>query len=41
MSWLHSSHPALGGESPLEVLNRGETQAVDDLLTRIEHGIPS
>jgi putative toxin-antitoxin system antitoxin component (TIGR02293 family) len=41
ISWMNSEHPALGGRSPLAVLDQGNTQAVDDLLTRVEHGIPS
>jgi uncharacterized protein (DUF2384 family) len=39
--WLQSAHPALSGETPLQVLDKGRFEIVDDLLSRIEHGIPS
>ncbi len=41
-SWLHKENRALGGGSPISVLDTeiGERQ-VEDLLTRIEHGIHS
>lgn len=41
-SWLHHPNPALGGESPILLLDTeiGERQ-VEDVLTRIDHGIYS
>jgi putative toxin-antitoxin system antitoxin component (TIGR02293 family) len=39
--WLQTPLPLLGNRSPVEVLSSGDIQAVDTILTRIEHNIPS
>jgi uncharacterized protein (DUF2384 family) len=39
--WLDTPLPLLGNRSPVEVLSGGDIQAVDTILTRIEHNIPS
>jgi putative toxin-antitoxin system antitoxin component (TIGR02293 family) len=40
LHWLQSPNPALEGRTPLEaVRNEVGYQQVDDILTRIEHGI--
>jgi uncharacterized protein (DUF2384 family) len=39
--WLDTPSPLLGNRSPVEVLSGGDIQAVDTILTRIEHNIPS
>lgn len=38
--WLHRSNRSLGGETPLQQLDTDlGTAQVDDVLTRIEHGV--
>lgn len=38
--WLHSPNPSLEGKMPLEVAATDEGyQEVEDILTRIEHGV--
>lgn len=39
--WLDAPLALLGNRSPVEVLSGGDIQAVDTILTRIEHNIPS
>ncbi|MBI5443015.1 MAG: DUF2384 domain-containing protein [Deltaproteobacteria bacterium] len=40
--WLHKPNRSLGGKVPLELLTTDVgAQHVDDILGRIEHGIPS
>jgi putative toxin-antitoxin system antitoxin component (TIGR02293 family) len=40
--WLTNPLPALGNRSPVQVLTRGgDFDSVDQILTRIEHNIPS
>lgn len=41
-TWLHRPNRALGGEPPLSLLDTGiGARQVEDLLGRIEHGVPS
>ena len=38
--WMRKANRALGGESPLSMLDTDlGTQAADEVLTRIEHGV--
>ena len=37
--WLLSPHTALGGETPLSLLEGGKTEKVLDALGRIEYGV--
>ena len=40
--WLASPLPLLGNRSPVQILTRGgDVDAIDQILTRIEHNIPS
>jgi putative toxin-antitoxin system antitoxin component (TIGR02293 family) len=40
--WLHASNRALGGQTPLELLDTDlGSQQVEDVLGRIEHGVYS
>jgi uncharacterized protein (DUF2384 family) len=39
VGWMHSPHPALGGLSPYAVFERGETDRLQDLVTRERGGI--
>jgi putative toxin-antitoxin system antitoxin component (TIGR02293 family) len=40
--WLETPLPLLGDRSPVEVLSGvGDIQAIETILTRIEHNIPS
>ncbi|MGH9662531.1 MAG: antitoxin Xre/MbcA/ParS toxin-binding domain-containing protein, partial [Bryobacteraceae bacterium] len=39
--WLKTPLPILGNRSPVQILAReGNVEAVDQILTRIEHNIP-
>ncbi len=39
-SWLESQNPSLDGRTPLEAaINNAGYQEVEDILTRIEHGV--
>jgi putative toxin-antitoxin system antitoxin component (TIGR02293 family) len=41
-NWLKCSNQALGGESPLNLLDtEAGVEQVDDILTRIEYGVYS
>ena len=40
LHWLRTPNPSLAGRAPLEVAQTPEGyQEVDDILTRIEHGV--
>jgi len=39
--WLATPLALFGGRSPAQILARGEVDAVDQILTRIEYNIPS
>jgi putative toxin-antitoxin system antitoxin component (TIGR02293 family) len=40
VKWLRSSQPTLEGRRPIDLLgNPNSRQAIDDVLTRIEHGV--
>lgn len=40
LRWLRTRNHALGGESPLELLDTGSgSRQVQELLGRIEHGV--
>ena len=39
--WLQTPLALLGDRTPAQVLSRGDIHAVDAILTRIEHNIPS
>ena len=40
--WLHAPNPALGGQTPLELLDTDlGSRQVEDVLGRIEHGVYS
>jgi len=39
--WLATPLALLGNRSPVQVLARGGTEAIDEILTRIEYNIPS
>ena len=38
--WLSSPHPALGGDTPLLYLSRGQLEAIEGLVEIIEKGQP-
>ena len=39
--WFRTPLPLLGNVTPSEVLARGGGEEIDNILTRIEHNIPS
>jgi hypothetical protein len=39
--WLKAGHPDFGGRAPLEFLQIGNYEAVEDLVLAIETGVPS
>ena len=42
MDWLQKPSPNMGGRTPLEVLNQGEPeelQQLDDVLTALDYGM--
>jgi putative toxin-antitoxin system antitoxin component (TIGR02293 family) len=40
LHWLQAPNPSLAGRAPLEALDTDEGyQEVEDILTRIEHGV--
>ena len=41
LAWLNSAHPDLGGDTPLQVLLRGQAEAVVTLLENARAGLPS
>lgn len=41
LAWLNSAHPDLGGETPIQVLLRGQADAVVTLLENALAGLPS
>jgi uncharacterized protein (DUF2384 family) len=39
--WLLTPLALLGNLSPVQILRGGDLEAIDQILTRIEHNIPS
>ena len=39
--WLATDHPLLGGRTPYEAISGGDSDLVETILTRIDHGVYS
>jgi uncharacterized protein (DUF2384 family) len=39
--WLATDHPLLGGRTPYEAISDGDSDLVETILTRIDHGVYS